>query len=31
MRDAAVAKAATFSAERLVPQYEELYHRVLAK
>jgi len=31
MRDAAVAKAATFSAERLVPQYEALYQRVLGK
>ncbi|HTK55771.1 MAG TPA: hypothetical protein VL295_03025, partial [Gemmatimonadales bacterium] len=28
MREAAIAKARTFSAERVVPMYEALYHEV---
>src|SRR5690606_42031752 len=31
MRDAAIARASTFSAERVVPEYEALYQRVLAR
>jgi glycosyltransferase involved in cell wall biosynthesis len=30
MKDAAIAQAATFSAERIVPMYEEVYARALA-
>jgi N-acetyl-alpha-D-glucosaminyl L-malate synthase BshA len=31
MRQAAIGKAATFSAERVVPMYEALYHEVVGK